>query len=75
MLQEECDCQFCVLCISYGETHIYEENSKKDAKTVDWYRLMQGDIVCVPLWMVMKKQPMGYQYMNTHNKYIYCVFC
>ena len=58
-----------------GETYIYEDLGKQNKNIVEWYRLVQGDILRVPPWLVMTKRPMGCQYMNTHNKYISQVLC
>ena len=39
-----------------------------------WYRLVPGDTLNVPSWMLEQKRPMGCQYMNTHCKAISEVF-
>ena len=70
-----CDCRFSLPCMYCGKTYIYEDLGKQNKNVVEWYRLVQGDILHVPPWLVMTKRPMGCQYMNTHNKYISQVLC
>ena len=73
--KKDCDCRFNLPDQPCQKTEIYEDKGAKDENYVDWYRLVQGDILRVPPWKLTIKRPQGCQYMNTHNKYVTRVFC
>lgn len=63
------DCRFGLPEMSCEETDIYPNEDS----TVTWFRLKGGDLE-VPSWLLMKRRPMGCQFLNTHSKSISEVF-
>jgi len=66
------DCRFFLPELTQLQTGIYEDPDK--GKTVIWHRLVQGDTLETPSWLLEQRRPMGCQYINTHCKAISEVF-
>ena len=66
------DCRFYLPEVSHAQTNIYEDPDPK--KYITTHRLLEGDEMVTPAWVLELRRPMGCQFINTHCKPISQVF-
>jgi hypothetical protein len=71
--KKDCVCRFLFPFMSTKCTCIHKDKGDKDQNKTLWY-FLDGLVFNLYPFMVLPKQPMGCQFMNTHNKPISVVF-
>jgi hypothetical protein len=71
--EKGCECRFLFPFMSNSSTYIHEDRGDNNNNETLWFCL-NGSINRVYQFMVIPKRPMGWQFINAHNKPISEVF-